>query len=42
MNAFLPDFEKGIGDIAATIAHIRGLDGCTGKVGASDTVSAVV
>jgi carboxymethylenebutenolidase len=34
MNAFLPDFEKGIGDIGATIAHVRALDGCTGKVGA--------
>ena len=27
------DFEKGVGDIAATIGHVRGLDGCTGKVG---------
>lgn len=34
MNAFLPDFEKGVGDIAATIAHVRGMEGCTGKVGA--------
>lgn len=34
MNAFLPDFEKGVGDIGATIAYVRGLDGCTGKVGA--------
>ena len=34
MNAFLPDFEKGVGDIGATIAHIRAMDGCTGKVGA--------
>ena len=42
MNAFLPDFEKGVGDIAATIADIRGLEECTGKVGASGTVSAVV
>jgi hypothetical protein len=42
MNAFLPDFEKDVGDIAATTAHIRGLNGCTGKVGASGTVSAVV
>ena len=34
MNAFLPDFEKGVGDIAATIGHVRGMEGCTGKVGA--------
>ena len=34
MNAFLPDFEKGVGDIGATIAHVRAMDGCTGKVGA--------
>jgi carboxymethylenebutenolidase len=34
MNAFLPDFEKGVGDIGATIAHLRGLGGCTGNVGA--------
>jgi carboxymethylenebutenolidase len=34
MNAFLPNFEKGVGDIAATIAHVRAMDGCTGKVGA--------
>ena len=27
------DFEKGVGDIAAAIGHLRGLDGCTGKVG---------
>ena len=27
------DFEKGVGDIAATIGHVRGLDGCSGKVG---------
>ena len=33
MNAFLPDFEKGVGDIQATISHLRGLDGCNGKVG---------
>ena len=33
MNAFLPDFEKGVGDIAATIGHVRGMEGCTGKVG---------
>jgi len=34
MNAFLPNFEKGVGDIGATIAHVRGLDSCTGNVGA--------
>ena len=34
MNAFLPDFEKGVGDIGATIAQLRAMDGCTGKVGA--------
>ena len=34
MNAFLPDFEKGVGDIGATISHVRAMDGCTGKVGA--------
>lgn len=33
MNKFLPDFEKGVGDLMATMAHIRGLDDCTGKVG---------
>jgi carboxymethylenebutenolidase len=31
-NAF--DVEAGVGDIAATIAHIRGDPGCNGKVGA--------
>ncbi len=34
MNAFMPDFEKGVGDIQATISHLRGIDGCNGKVGA--------
>ena len=34
MNAFLPNFEKGVGDIGATISHARSIDGCTGKVGA--------
>ena len=34
MNAFLPNFEKGVGDIGATISHVRAMDGCTGKVGA--------
>jgi carboxymethylenebutenolidase len=32
MNKFDPD--AGVKDIQATIAHLRGLDGCTGKVGA--------
>ena len=27
------DFEKGVADIAATIGHVRGLGGCSGKVG---------
>jgi carboxymethylenebutenolidase len=33
MNAFMPDFEKGVGDIQATISHLRGQESCTGKVG---------
>ena len=33
MNKFLPDFEKGVGDLMAAMTHIRGLEGCTGKVG---------
>jgi carboxymethylenebutenolidase len=33
MQKFLPDFQKGVADIGATIAHVRGMDGCTGKVG---------
>ncbi|MCZ6885032.1 MAG: dienelactone hydrolase family protein [Alphaproteobacteria bacterium] len=33
MNAFMPDFEKGVGDIQATISHLRGHDGCNGRVG---------
>lgn len=33
MNAFLPDFEKGVGDIGATIAALRGHDACGGTVG---------
>lgn len=33
MNAFLPDFEKGVGDIGATIAALRGHDACNGKAG---------
>lgn len=34
MNAFLPQFEAGVADIQATITAVRGLEGCTGKVGA--------
>ena len=33
MNKFLPDFEKGVGDLTATMAHIRDRRECTGKVG---------
>jgi carboxymethylenebutenolidase len=33
MNKFLPDFAQGVGDIGATIAHIRAMDECSGKVG---------
>ena len=32
MNRFNPD--TGVKDIQASISHLRGLDGCTGKVGA--------
>ncbi len=34
MNAFLPDFEKGVGDIQATITQLRGAEHCNGRVGA--------
>ncbi|PPR11032.1 MAG: Carboxymethylenebutenolidase [Alphaproteobacteria bacterium MarineAlpha11_Bin1] len=34
MNAFLPNFEKGVGDIGATISHVRNMEACNGKVGA--------
>ena len=34
MNAFMPDFEKGVGDIQATINYLREAAGCNGKVGA--------
>ncbi len=27
------DYENGVGDLAATIAHMRALQGCSGKVG---------
>lgn len=33
MNKFLPDFATGVGDIQATIAHLRSMEGATGKVG---------
>lgn len=33
MNAFLPDFQKGVGDLIATMTQARGLDGATGKAG---------
>mgnify|MGYP001342333070 CR=1 FL=1 len=33
MNKFLPDFEKGQADLVATMAHIRSMEGCNGKVG---------
>ena len=34
MNAFLPDFEKGVSDIQATIDYLRVSKGANGKVGA--------
>jgi carboxymethylenebutenolidase len=33
MNKFLPQFEKGVGDLAAAMGHVRALDGATGKAG---------
>jgi len=33
MNKFLPDFEKGVGDLKATMDHARAMDGCNGKIG---------
>jgi len=33
MKAFLEQFEAGVGDLAATLAHVRGLEGATGKAG---------
>lgn len=27
------DYDKGVADLASTITHVRGLDGCNGKVG---------
>jgi carboxymethylenebutenolidase len=34
MNGFLPNFEQGVGDLIATLDHVRGIDGCSGKAGA--------
>ena len=39
MNAFLPKFQEGVADIQATITHVRGMDGCTGKVGTVPSVT---
>ncbi|MBK20506.1 MAG: carboxymethylenebutenolidase [Rhodospirillaceae bacterium] len=33
MNKFLPEFEKGQADLQATMTHLRGVEGCSGKVG---------
>lgn len=33
MNKFLPQFETGVGDLGAALAHVRTLDGATGKAG---------
>ena len=33
MNAFLPDFQKGVADLMATMAYARSLDGASGKAG---------
>lgn len=33
MNKFLPEFATGVGDIQATISHLRGMSECSGKVG---------
>ncbi len=33
MNAFMPDFEKGVGDLLAAITKIRNMENCSGKVG---------
>ncbi len=33
MNKFLPEFATGVGDIQATISHLRGMGECSGKVG---------
>ena len=30
MNKFLPDFATGVGDIQATISHLRGMKECSG------------
>lgn len=34
MNQFLPDFEKGVGDIGATLSHLRTMSETTDKAGA--------
>ena len=33
MNKFLPDFQKGVADIGATLTHLRGMSGASGKAG---------
>ena len=33
MNGFLPNFEQGVGDLCGALAHLRGIEGCTGKAG---------
>ena len=33
MNNFLPYFDKGVSDIAATISHVRSMKQCSNKVG---------
>lgn len=33
MNKFVPQFEKGIGDLMAAMAYLRALPGATGKAG---------
>lgn len=33
MNKFLPNFEKGQADLMATMAYVRSMEGCNGKVG---------
>ena len=33
MNKFLPDFEKGVADLQATMSFLRSYQGSTGKVG---------
>jgi carboxymethylenebutenolidase len=33
MNGFVPNFEQGVGDLCAALAHLRGIEGCSGKAG---------